>query len=90
MKAITLHIPEEIDEKDVAMIVASQLYQQGKLTSGQAANLAGISKREFLESVGKYGVSIFGESVEDLNQDIKSLAQFLHGSRWYELLNHLR
>ncbi len=81
MKTITLNIPEEIDEKEVAMLLASQLYQQGKLTSGQAADLVGMTKREFIETLGQYGVSIFSESVEDLNRDIVSLDKFLHGNR---------
>ncbi len=80
MKTITLNIPEEIDEKDVSMVVASLLYQQGKLSSGQAADLVGISKREFIESLGKYGVSVFSESVEDLEHDVLSLNKFLHGN----------
>ncbi|MCF8371980.1 MAG: UPF0175 family protein [Bacteroidales bacterium] len=29
------------------------------MSSGQAAELAGISKRQFIETVEKYGVSIF-------------------------------
>ena len=81
MKTITLNVPEEIDEKEVAMLLASQLYQQGKLTSGQAADLVGMTKREFIEMIGRYGVSVFSESVEDLNRDIVSLDKFLHGNR---------
>lgn len=79
MKTITLNIPDEIDEKDVTRLLAAQLYQQGKLSSGQAADLIGISKREFIESAGQYGVSVFSESVEDLEQDVLTLDKFLHG-----------
>ena len=81
MKSITLNIPEEFEEKEIAMIVASQLYQLGKLTSGQAADLAGISKRDFIERMGDYGVSLFSESKEDLQKDVVSLEKFLHGNR---------
>jgi hypothetical protein len=41
------------------------LFERGILTSGQAAEIAGITKRAFLENVGKYGVSVFGEQMED-------------------------
>ena len=61
-----MQILDDVNEKEVKMIVAALLFEQGVLSSGQAAELAGISKREFLEPVGKYGVSIFGESPEDL------------------------
>lgn len=36
------------------------------LSSGQAAKMVEISKRQFIESLGKYGVSIFGETEEDI------------------------
>ena len=66
MKKLTLNLPEEVDEKEVKMAVAAILFDKGTLSSGQAADFAGISKREFIETVGKYGVSIFGETPEDL------------------------
>ena len=66
MKTLTINIPEETDEKEVKMAVASILFDKGILSSGQAADFANISKREFIETVGKYGVSIFGETTDDL------------------------
>jgi len=70
MKTLTLNIPDSVNEIEVKMLLASQLFDQGVLSSGQAADLVGISKREFLESVGNYGVSIFGESVQDIEEII--------------------
>ncbi len=66
MKTLTVNIPDSVDAIDVKMQLAAQLFGKGILSSGQAADLAGVTKREFLENVGKYGISIFGESVEDL------------------------
>jgi predicted HTH domain antitoxin len=68
MKTLTLSLPEEVNEQDVKMAVAAILFEKGTLSSGQAADFAGISKREFIETVGKYGVSIFGETAEDLKK----------------------
>ncbi len=72
MKTIQLQIPDEIDLKDVdfSMIIATKLYEDGKLTSGQAAEIAGLSKRTFIELLGKYGVSVFSHSIQDLYEDI--------------------
>jgi hypothetical protein len=66
MKTLTLKIPDSVYEIDVKMQLAAHLFENGTLSSGQAADLVGITKREFLETVGKYGVSIFGESLEDI------------------------
>lgn len=67
MKTLTFNIPDSVNEIDVKMQLAAHLFEKGVLSSGQAAELVGIPKREFLENVGKYGVSIFGESIEDLD-----------------------
>ncbi|NUQ23270.1 MAG: UPF0175 family protein [Saprospiraceae bacterium] len=50
------------------MIIAASLFEQGILSSGQATELVGISRRQFLEEVGKYGMSILGETAEDLEK----------------------
>ena len=72
MSIIELHIPDEIDLKDynISMIIASKLYEDGKLSSGQAAEMAGLSKRTFIELLGRYGVSVFSTSLSDLESDI--------------------
>jgi len=68
MKTLTLQIPETVDEKEVKMQLAAQLFEKGILSSGQAALLVGVTKREFLENVGHYGVTVFGETIEDIEK----------------------
>lgn len=68
MKSITIHLPEEAEFDQVKMIIAASLFDQGILSSAQAAELVGIPRRQFLEEVGQYGVSIFGETVEDIEE----------------------
>ena len=72
MKTVTLNIPDtlEMDNNDVAMLVASQLYKQGKLSLGQAAEVAGLTKRTFAELLGKYNVSIFNYPASDISRDV--------------------
>lgn len=74
MKTLKLDLPENIDLKDfdLSMILASKLYEDGKLSSGQAAKLAGLSKRAFLELLGVYGVSFMSSSIEELHNDINN------------------
>ncbi len=72
MKTVTLNIPDslELDAMEVAMLVASRLYEKGRLSLGQAAELAGLTKRTFAELLGKYHVSIFNYPASDLTRDI--------------------
>jgi predicted HTH domain antitoxin len=72
MKTLTINLPDtiDLDDKDLAMILASRLYEQGKLSLGQAAELANLSKRTFAELLGKYDVSIFNYPASDLSRDV--------------------
>ena len=54
------------------MLFASKLYEQGKLSLGQAAELVGLSKRTFAELLGKYNVSIFNYPASDIARDVKN------------------
>ena len=65
MKTVTLLLPEEVNETEVKMAIAAILFDKAILSSRQTADFAEISKREFIENVGTYGVSIFGETKED-------------------------
>lgn len=72
MRTIQLNIPDNLDlnDYDFSMILAAKLYEDAKLSAGQAAEIVGLSKRAFIEILGKYGVSVFSTSVSDLNSDI--------------------
>ena len=74
MRTVQLQIPDDVDLKDYdfSMIIAAKLYEEGKLSSGQAAQIAGLSKRTFIEILGRYGVSIFSHSIDDLHSDFSN------------------
>jgi len=74
VKTLTLHIPEsvDLDENEAKIILAGELYEREILTLGQAAELAGLTKRAFIEIMGKYGFSPFSQSIEDLLADIEN------------------
>ena len=74
MKSLTLNIPDSLDvsNRDITMLVSTQLYEQGKLSLGQAAEVAGITKRTFAELLGSYNVSIFNFPASDLYRDVEN------------------
>ena len=70
MKTLTLQIPYNLDEKENKTLVAAKLNEKGSLSLGQAAELAGYSKRTFMELLGNYEVSVFNYSETELEKDI--------------------
>lgn len=74
MKNLTLEIPDtiEMEKSEILMLLASKFYEQGRLSLGQAAEFAGLSKRTFAELLGKYNVSIFNYSADELAKDVRN------------------
>ena len=72
MKTLTLNLPDslDLDNSDLSMLIATKLYEQGKLSLGQAAELTGLTKRSFAELLAKYEVSIFNSPASDLAKDV--------------------
>jgi len=74
MKIIELKIPDTVDlnDREAKMLLASRLYEKGKLTLGQAAELAELSKATFIELIGDYDVSVFNYPLSELKNDIEN------------------
>jgi predicted HTH domain antitoxin len=74
MRLVTLKLPDNIDlnEKEISIMLAAKLYDLGKMSLGQAANLVDLNKAAFMNELGKYNVSVFGETLEELEQELKN------------------
>ena len=75
MNQITINVPEglEMNIFELSMILASKLYDEGKLSSGQGAEMAGLSKRTFIELLGKYNTSVIGYNFGELEKDLENV-----------------
>lgn len=64
-------------EQQIRLMAALKMFELGKLSSGKAAELAGLSRMEFLEACGRYRVSVFNyppeEAAEELRRDLETL-----------------
>lgn len=78
MRTLTINIPDaaDIDDKEAKMLLASRLYEKGKLTLGQAAELAGYTKRTFMELLADYDVALINYSPEELDDDIDNAQNY--------------
>jgi len=63
-------LPCSLSEDEAKLLLAVKLYEVSKVSLGQAAKLAGFSKRTFMEVLGRYHISIFDYSPDDLRQEI--------------------
>lgn len=77
MTTLEIILPENINftHLDLKMSMASKLFEQGRISSGQGAAIVGVSKREFIEMLGKYDVSIFGYDESELEKDVEKCSK---------------
>jgi len=71
MKHLTLNIPDSfnLNERETKRFLAAKMYESGKLSLGQAANLAGLSKVAFSEVLADYDVSLINYPSSDISKD---------------------
>lgn len=72
MRQITLTLPGTITEDEARLFLAMKLFQEAKISLGQAAITAGYSKRAFMEILGRHGVPIFDYPPDDLETDLQN------------------
>jgi predicted HTH domain antitoxin len=75
---LTVEVPRlsNLSVFDLKMSLAAKLYEDGKLSTGHCAEIAGLSKRAFIEMLGNYGVSVFNQSVPEIQSDIEHAGKF--------------
>ncbi|MGH9751891.1 MAG: UPF0175 family protein [Blastocatellia bacterium] len=68
---MTIRVPITLSEDEVKLSLALKLYEEGKLSLGQAAELADFSLRAFIEILGRRHIPIFNYSAEELRQEFE-------------------
>ncbi len=68
---LSLKETKEQFEEDAKLLLAIKLYELGKISSGKAAKLAGISRITFLNSLKKYKVSPFQMDIKEIIAESK-------------------
>lgn len=78
MKKLTINIPDslELNDREAKLLLASRLFEKGRLTLGQAAEMVGLSKRAFMELLADYDVSVINHSISDLDNDINNAKNY--------------
>jgi predicted HTH domain antitoxin len=71
MTTSTIPLPPSVTESEARLYLAMKLFEIGRLSCGQSAELAGYSKRTFMELLGKHGVAVMDFPPSEMQDDLR-------------------
>lgn len=66
--AARMSVPEF--ERELKLALAAKLFELGRIPSGQAAELAGVGRVEFLKNLSHYQVKAIDWDIDEFSQEI--------------------
>jgi predicted HTH domain antitoxin len=69
---LRVELPDSLSAAEARLLLAVKLLEVGKVSLGQAAKIADMSKRAFMELLGRHSVPVFNYSPEDLRRELES------------------
>jgi predicted HTH domain antitoxin len=65
-------------EQHLRLMAALKMFELGKISSGKAAQLAGMCRVDFFETCGRYRVSLFNYPPEEIEEELRRELQTLN------------
>jgi predicted HTH domain antitoxin len=77
MTTLTLQVPDflEKDHNNTVRFLAAKLYESGKLSLGQAAEMTGLTKQAFTDILADYDVNYINYSFDDVMADVARISK---------------
>ena len=82
-EVLTIHLPSEVRQmlnrtpeelaRDMRLYAALMLFRLGKLSSGAAAEVAGVPRVAFLDLCGEYDIPVSQITSDDLRRELGSV-----------------
>lgn len=70
LAGLTVELPFTVSNDEARMALAIRLFEKGRVSLGQAANLAGFSKRAFIDILGREGVAVVNYPASELEKEL--------------------
>lgn len=66
-----IHMTKDELEQHIRLMAALKMFELGKISSGKAAELAGMSRIQFFETCSRYHISIFNYPPDEIEEEVK-------------------
>jgi predicted HTH domain antitoxin len=64
------NLPPFVDASEGRLMMALKFFELGRLSLGQAAEVAGFSKRAFVDVLGQYGIPVVDYPASELANEV--------------------
>lgn len=77
MTTMTLQVPDALEKEhdETVRLIAAKLYEAGKLSFGQAAEMCGMSKWDFPAVLAQFDVNYIQYTYEDVMADVARISK---------------
>ena len=70
MSQLTIDLPSGISAEDARLLLSLKLFETKRISLGKAAEMAGYSKRTFMELLRKQGLPVIDYAPEELDREL--------------------
>lgn len=64
-------------QQTIKECIVLELYRRGEISSGKAAELLGMSRIDFIQYSGRWGIPFFRYSPEELEEELRQMRELL-------------
>ena len=70
MSQLTIDLPSHVPADEARLLLSIKLYESKRISLGKAAELAGYSKRSFMDLLSQKGISVINISPDALDREL--------------------
>jgi len=70
MRSVTLDLPHDVSDEEARLLLAIRLFEERRVSAGRAAEMAGYSRKAFMEVLAKRGVALVDYPASELSEDL--------------------
>jgi predicted HTH domain antitoxin len=71
MSQFTIDLPSHVPADEARLLLSIKLYEDKRISLGKAAEMAGYSKRVFMDVLSKKGIPVTNVSPKDLDRELE-------------------
>ncbi|MEM1127912.1 MAG: UPF0175 family protein [Bacteroidota bacterium] len=76
---LTIELPAGIEPQEALLLLSMKLFEEGHVSLGYAAEMAGYAKRTYMEVLSRRGIPVVDYPPEELDREVDALERLARG-----------